>query len=191
MRKRKSSDNSTRKARSSPERGSTPAGHTAVGDVPSSRHQAAMTPTKPGEETRPERDYEGWEPMVPLIRLPSHAETASPRKGKLKAHSLYRQGLQREEPVSGAAKASFRSWRAFSASPVPSRPKSMRAYQRRTSGCSMRWGISCTCLSAFSKCASACGHCWPHEAAMPATFSMGPRSNRKTISGSSFSCIRG
>ena len=88
MRKRKSSDNSTRKARSSPERGSTPAGHTAVGDVPSSRHQAAMTPTKPGEETRPERDYEGWEPMVPLIRLPSHAETASPRKGKLKAHSL-------------------------------------------------------------------------------------------------------
>ena len=88
MRKRKSSDNSTRKARSSPERSSTPVGHTAVGDVPSSRHQAAMTSTKPGEETRPERDCEGWEPMAPLIRPPGHAETASPRKGKLKAHSL-------------------------------------------------------------------------------------------------------
>ena len=88
MRKRKSSDNSTRKARSSPERSSTPAGHTAVGDVLSPRHQAAVRSLKTGEETRPERDYGGWEPRVPLIRLPGHAETASPRKGKHKAHSL-------------------------------------------------------------------------------------------------------
>ncbi len=88
MRKRKSSDNSTRKARSSPERSSTPVGHTAVGDVVSPRHQAAERSTKTGAETRPERDYGGWEPTIPLIRLPGRAETASPRKGKHKAHSL-------------------------------------------------------------------------------------------------------
>ena len=88
MRKRKSSDNSTRKARSSPERSSTPAGHTAVGDVLSPRHQAAVRSLKTGEETRPERDYGGWEPTIPLIRLSGRAETASPRKGKHKAHSL-------------------------------------------------------------------------------------------------------
>jgi len=88
MRKRKSSDNPTRKARSSPEQSSTPAGHTAVGDVPSPRHQAAVRSTKTGEETRPGRDYGGWKPIVSLMRPPGHAETASPRKGKLKAHSL-------------------------------------------------------------------------------------------------------
>jgi len=88
MRKRKSSDNPTRKARSFPEQSSTPAGHTAVGDVPSPRHQAAVRSTKTGEETRPGRDYGGWKPIVSLMRPPGHAETASPRKGKLKAHSL-------------------------------------------------------------------------------------------------------
>ena len=88
MRKRKSSDNPTRKARSSPEQSSTPAGHTAVGDVPSPRHQAAVRSTKTGEKTRPGRDYGGWKPIVSLMRPPGHAETASPRKGKLKAHSL-------------------------------------------------------------------------------------------------------
>lgn len=88
MRKRNPSGNSTRKERSSPARSLTPAGHTAVGDVPSSRHQATVSSKKPGDETRLERDYEGWEPMVPLICLPGHAEAVSPRKGKLKAHSL-------------------------------------------------------------------------------------------------------
>ena len=33
-------------------------------------------------------NYGGWEPTIPLIRLPGRAETASPRKGKHKAHSL-------------------------------------------------------------------------------------------------------
>ena len=51
MRKRKPSDHSTRKARSSPERSSTPAGHTVVGDVLSPRHQAAVRSLKTGEET--------------------------------------------------------------------------------------------------------------------------------------------
>ena len=80
MRKRKSSDNSTRKARSSPERSSTPAGHTAVGDVLSPRHQAAVRSLKTGEETRPERDYGGWEPTIPLIRLPWPCRDGKPKE---------------------------------------------------------------------------------------------------------------
>jgi RNA-directed DNA polymerase len=103
MRKRYPSDNSTRKVRSSPERSSAPAGHAAVGDVPSSRHQATVPSKKPGEETRPERDCGGWDPLVPLIRLPGHAEAVSPRKGKLKAHSLI------DKVYSG--KNLYRAWR--------------------------------------------------------------------------------
>jgi len=88
VRKRNPSDNSTRKARSSPKRSSAPAGHAAVGDGPTSGHRTTVSSKKRGEEKRPRRGYGGWELVIPTTCPPGQAEAVSPRKGKLKAHSL-------------------------------------------------------------------------------------------------------
>jgi RNA-directed DNA polymerase len=88
MRKRNPPRTSARKVRSSPERSLAPTGHSAVWEDTASRHRTSMPSQKPGEETRPVRASKGWDPIVPLIRLPGQAEAVSPRRTKLKAHSL-------------------------------------------------------------------------------------------------------
>lgn len=88
MRERNPPRTSARKVRSSLERSLAPAGHSAVWEDTASRHRASMPSQKPGEETRPLRASKGWDPSVPLIRLPGQAEAVSPRRTKLKAHSL-------------------------------------------------------------------------------------------------------
>ncbi len=103
MRKQQPPHTSARKVRSSSEQSTAPTGHTAVGDDMAPRHRASEPSSKLGEETRPARASEGWEPKVPQIRPPGRDEAESPRATKLKAHSLIDKVYDR--------KNLYRAWR--------------------------------------------------------------------------------
>ena len=103
MRKQQPPHTSARKVRSSSERSLAPTGHTVVGDDMAPGHRASVPSSRLGEETRPARASEGWDPMVPLIRPPGRGEAVSPRATKLKAHSLI------DKVYDG--KNLFRAWR--------------------------------------------------------------------------------
>lgn len=88
MSKGKPPRTSAPEVRSSSGQSIAPAGHSAVWNDSAARHRATAPSQKPEEETRPKRASEGWVPILPLIRPPDHDETVSPRRAKLKAHSL-------------------------------------------------------------------------------------------------------